>query len=215
MTPKRAGIRWIAFAWATSIISTLAAQCFGATNAAPPPADPRQQMVSVLAARAPHASLGAEARTWDRFVGTWDCDFGFYLEDGSVRHSPGELEFGWVLDGRAIQDLWITYPKDGEKERGIGTSIRFFDDKAKTWRVVFVSPKFGAVLTVQGGLEGDRIVLRGQDADGGQLRWSFNDIKDDSFTWRGETSRDGGKTWKLEEEHHMKRRPAGQTKVRG
>jgi len=115
-----------------------------------------------------------------------------------------------VLDGRAIQDLWITYPKQGEKERGIGTSIRFFDDESRMWRVVFVSPRHGAVLTVQGGVEGDRIVLRGKDADGTQLRWSFNEIKNDSFTWRGEKSRDGGRTWKLEEEHHMKRRPSGQ-----
>jgi len=213
MTPRRGGIRWIAVAHATSALFSLAGQSFGAASGAQPPADPRQQMVAVLSASGPHPSLGDQARIWDRFVGTWDCDFGFYLEDGSVRHSPGELEFGWVLDGRAIQDLWITYPKQGEKERGIGTSIRFFDDKSKTWRVVFVNPKYGALLSVQGGVEGDRIVLRGQDADGDQLRWSFNDIKDDSFTWRGEKSRDGGKTWRLEEEHHMRRRPSQRAKV--
>ncbi len=166
-------------------------------------------MVAVLSASGPHASLEPEARIWDRFVGAWDCDFGFYLENGGVRHSPGELEFGWVLDGRAIQDLWITYPAKGETERGIGTSIRFFDGKSRTWRVVFVNPKYSALLTVQGGVEGDRIVLRGRDNDGSLIRWSFNDIRDDSFTWRGEKSRDEGKTWILEEEHHMRRRPAG------
>jgi hypothetical protein len=170
-------------------------------------------MVAVLAAPGPHASLGDQARVWDRFVGTWDCDFGFHLEDGTVRHAPGELEFGWVLDGLAIQDLWITYPKPGETQRGIGTSIRYFDDKSKLWHVVFVNPKFGGLLSVQGGLEGDRIVLRGQDADGNRIRWSFNDIKDDSFTWRGETSRDEGKTWRLQEEHHMRRRAPGPAKV--
>ena len=79
--------------------------------------------------------------------------------------------------------------------------------------MLFVNPKYGAVLSVQGGVEGDRIVLRGQDTEGGQLRWSFNDIKDDSFTWRGEKSRDEGKTWRLEEEHHMRRRSAGRAKV--
>jgi uncharacterized protein len=105
--------------------------------------------------------------------------------------------------------------REGEKERAIGTSIRFFDERSETWRVVFVSPRYGAMLTVQGGVEGDRIVLRGQDADGRPLRWSFNDIKDDSFTWRGEKSWDGGKTWKLEEEHHMKRRPSVPAEVEG
>ncbi len=206
MTPACTGFHRIVVAWASVLLGPTA-QGFGVTTVAQRPIDPRQQMVAVLSAAGPHASLGDQARVWDRLVGTWDCDFAFYLEDGSVRHSPGELEFGWVLDGRALQDLWITYPKPGETERGIGTSIRFFDDKSRSWRVVFVSPKHGAVLTVQGGVEGDRIVLMGQDADGGQLRWSFNEIKADSFTWRGEKSRDGGKTWRLEEEHHMKRRP--------
>ncbi len=206
MTARPAGIPWIAIAWMASGLLIAPDRSRSATSGGRPPSDPGQQMVAVLSAPGPHPSLGDRARTWSRFVGTWDCDFGFYLEDGSVKHTPGELEFGWVLDGRALQDLWITYPRQGEKERRIGTSIRFFDDEANTWRVVFVSPQHRAVLTVQGGEEGDRIVLRGQDVDGGQLRWSFNDIKDDSFTWRGEKSRDGGTTWKLEEEHRMRRR---------
>ena len=209
MTPRRSRARGIAITWATSSILSLAVEYLGVRSEAQPSADPRQQMVAVLRASGPHASLGDQARVWDRFVGTWDCDFGFYLQDGSLRHTPGELEFGWVLDGRAMQDLWITYPKDGEKERGIGTSIRFFDDKAKSWRVVFVNPKYGAVLSVEGGVEGDRVVLRGTDDEGSALRWSFNDVELNSFTWRGEKSRDGGKTWRLEEEHHMKRRLAG------
>ena len=170
--------------------------------------DSRQALINVLPASSPHPSLGDEARVWDRFIGAWDCDYTFFLEDGSVKHSRGEVDFGWVMDGRAIQDIWITYPKEAGKERGIGTSLRFFDSKSKTWQVVFISPAHSAVITVRGGIEGDRIVLRGVDSEGAMLRWSFNDIKPDSFTWRGETSRDGGKTWKLEEEHHMKRRAA-------
>ena len=65
---------------------------------------------------------------------------------------------------------------------------------------------------MEGGKEGDRIVLQGRDVDDCDIRWSFNDIKDDSFTWRGEKSRDGGKTWRLEEEHHMKRRTVASVK---
>ena len=168
--------------------------------------DQRRDMIKALAASSPHPSLGEEARVFDRLVGTWDCDYSFHLDDGSVRHSKGELLLGWILDGRAVQDLFITYPGDGEKERRIGTTVRFFDTALKQWRVVFVGPQFNYLVTVQGGLEGDRIVLRGVDIDGAPIRWSFNDIKADSFVWRGEKTRDGGKTWKMEEEHHMKRR---------
>jgi len=168
--------------------------------------NPRAAMIAELASTNPSPSLGAEARTFDRLVGTWDCDFSFRAGDGSMRHKRGELLFGWILDGRAVQDLWITYPVEGEKERKIGTSIRFFDTELKLWRVVFLNPQFNYLVTVQGSAVGDGIVLTGHDKDGAQIRWSFINIKADSFTWHGETSRDGGKTWVLEEEHHMTRR---------
>jgi len=172
-----------------------------------PTSDPRRDMIKALEAPGPHPSLGDQARVFDRIAGTWDCDYSFHLDNGTVRHSKGELLVGWILDGRAVQDLFITYPANGEKERRIGTTIRFFDTALKQWRIVFISPQFNYVVTVQGGLEGDRIVLRGTDStDGAPIRWSFNDIKPDSFVWRGEKSRDGGKTWKMEEEHHMNRR---------
>ena len=122
--------------------------------------------------------------------------------------SSGELRFGWIIDGLAMQDIWITYPRGPEEERLIGTSLRFFDAKTRMWRVVFVLPALDLLTTVEGRAEGDRIVLEGQASDGSQRRWSFNDIRPNSFVWRGEKSRDGGKTWKLREEHHMKRREA-------
>jgi len=170
-------------------------------------ADPRQAMIGVLSASSPYPSLGDEARVFDRFVGIWECDYSFHLDDGSVRHKKGELLVGWILDGRAVQDIFITYPGESEKDRRMGTTIRFFDTALKQWRIVFISPQFNYVVTVQGGSVGDRIVLRGRDTDGAPIRWSFNDIKPNSFVWRGEKSHDDGKTWKLEEEHHMKRRP--------
>jgi len=175
-------------------------------NAAAQGADPGQDMIKSLGASSPHSSLGDQAQVFDRLVGTWDCDYSFHLDDGSVRHKKGELLVGWILDGHAVQDIFITYPAEGEKDRRMGTTIRFFDTALKQWRIVFISPQFNYVVTVQGESVGDRIVLRGVDTDGAPIRWSFNDIKPDSFVWRGEKSHDGGKIWKLEEEHHMKRR---------
>ena len=170
------------------------------------PVPARDAMISVLGAANPNASLGDEARTFDRFVGAWDADFGFYRDGSPMSHKKGELFFGWVLDGRAIQDLWIGYPSGPGKERTIGTTIRFFDDATKQWRIVFVGPQYNSLVTAQGGREGDRIVFRGVDSDGNPFRWTFRDITDDAFHWQGESSHDGGKTWRLEEDHHMTRR---------
>jgi hypothetical protein len=167
---------------------------------------PRGAMITALGSANPNPSMGEEAQTFDRLVGTWDAEFTFYRDDGTVLHKKGELLFGWTMDGRAIQDLWIGYPTENQKERTIGTTIRFFDTALKKWRVVFVNPQFNYVVSAQGGREGDRIILRGLDADGLPIRWTFSEMKPDSFHWQGEKSHDGGTTWKVEEDHHMKRR---------
>ena len=173
---------------------------------------PRDAMIKVLGSMNPHPSIGDEAQTFDRLIGTWDADYAFYRDNGTVLHKKGELLFGWIMDGRAIQDLWIGYPTDGHKERTIGTTIRFFDTAKKQWRVVFVGPQSNYMVTMQGAPEGDRIVLRGVDSDGLLIRWTFSEISSSSFHWQGEKSHDGGKSWKVEEDHHMTRRSAEEGK---
>src|SRR5437016_4015451 len=166
----------------------------------------REAMINTLGSANPNPSLGEEGQTFDRLIGSWDADFSFHRDDGTVYHKKGELHFGWVMDGHAVQDLWIGYPTGEQKTRTIGTTFRFFDTKLKQWRIVFINPQFNYVVTTQGGREGDRIVLRGSDSDGLPIRWTFREIMPQSFHWTGEKSHDGGKTWVLEEDHHMKRR---------
>ena len=169
--------------------------------------DSRREMIGVLPAPGPHPSLGDRAALFDHFVGTWDTDYTFYAADGTMSRRSGEVLFGWIIDGRALQDIWISYPTDAERD--LGTTVRFYDAKTATWRVVWVHPAGGTITTLNGGAVGDRIVLRGQGNDGSLLRWSFNDIQADSFLWRGETSHDSGETWRLTGEYRMKRRTPG------
>lgn len=150
------------------------------------------------------------ARLFDHFVGTWDFECDLYAPDGTRTQFPGEWSFAWVLDGRAMQDVWIGYLRGrAPGHRGMGTSVRFFDTTSQQWRVVFVAPEGGKILTLRGGGVGDRIALEGLDADGAMLRWSFNDIQQDTFLWRGETSADGGRTWRVEQIMRLWRRPTG------
>lgn len=170
------------------------------------PGGARQAMIRSLAADRPHPSLEEQAQAFDRFVGTWDGDFTHFTRDRTVleRYS-GQVLFGWILDGRAMQDVWISDPSEGEPAGSLGTSIRFFDTAAGLWRVVWILPEHGVVATVQGGIVDDRIVLEGAGPDGSLRRWSFNEIQADSFVWRGERSEDGGSTWRLVAEYQMSR----------
>src|SRR5947209_7751168 len=42
-----------------------------------------------------------------QFVGAWELDWTGYARDGTATRARGEWLFSWVLDGRAVQDIWI------------------------------------------------------------------------------------------------------------
>jgi len=172
-----------------------------------PATDSRLDMVTALQAMGPHPSLGDQAKVFGRLVGTWDVEYTDFSRNGKVTHRSGEFMVGWVLDGRAIQDFWIVYPSGARKEREVYTDLRYYDPESRSWPATFIDPEHASVARFTGGAVGDdRIVLDTRDFDGTDTRWSINDIRPDSFVWREEESLDGGKTWRLQAEHHMKRR---------
>jgi hypothetical protein len=158
-------------------------------------------------------ALGADGAAFDRggtmdlygsFIGSWDLDVTQFPEGGAARRRKGEWHFGWVLDGRAIQDVWIVPPR-GELRQGdavanvnsYGTTLRVYDPRIDAWQVQWSDPVTQTFLQMIGRAEGDDIVQLGTRADGQLVRWSFLDITENSFLWRGENSADGGASWRL------------------
>jgi hypothetical protein len=172
-------------------------------------ADPGRGMVFALEAAGPHPSLGDQAPVFGRLVGAWDVDYADISKDGAVTRHTGQLLVGWVMDGRAIQDVWIVDPSGSRTEREVYSDVRYFDANTRTWSSAFIDPVHAAVIRfTPGAADGDRIVFNTSDIGGGQTRWSFSDIGPESFVFRDETSSDGGKTWRLRGEDHMTRRTA-------
>lgn len=168
-------------------------------------ADAGSQMFDTLRASGPRIVPGEDpqARLFDRFAGAWDVAYCNISDDGSRENTHGQLLAGWVLEGRALQDIWIEFPTAGG-DRFMGTTVRFYDDQRKTWRVTWVSAVQQAVTVLEGGEQNGRIVLHTRGPRG-LVRWSFIDISDHDFRWRGELSTDGGTTWRVREDHHMQR----------
>ena len=186
----------------------LCATAAGKAGEAPATA-PRLDVTTALQALGPHASLGDQTKIFGRLVGAWDVEYTEFSKSGKVSHRSGEFIVGWVMDGRAIQDLWIVYPSGERKEREVYLDVRYFDPKSATWPAVFIDPEHASVARFTGGAVGDdRIVLDSPDLGYEDSRWSFNDIRPDTFVFRSEVSNDGGKTWRLQSEYHMKRRGA-------
>lgn len=158
-----------------------------------------------------HASGPTSDRlaTFGRFVGDWDLDWHGATIDGTPATAQGRLSFGWVLNGRAVQDVWnvpAAVPGDpGGAGHGFhGSTIRFFDPRIDAWRSTWIEPVNGRVRKFVGKERDGRVVLLSVDGER-HLRWSFCDILPESFTWVGEVSPDGGHTW-IEDERMLARR---------
>ncbi len=157
------------------------------------------------AADAPQTKLPDKALL-DQLIGTWDVDYELYGKDGKVRHVPGLVTYGWILDGGAIQETWADV--DGQTVKPYGTTIEFRDEKQQLWTAIWVYPAASTPITIVTGGEVDgRVVLMGRDQDGAIQRWTTEDIQGDSFVARYESSKDGGKTWQALSVNRMHRHP--------
>jgi hypothetical protein len=197
-------MRKIAWACLIAVAATLACGSIPARSAGTT-RSVRTEMVYALAAAGPHESLGDAAAVFDRFAGTWDLTCDRYAADNTHTRSAGVWHFGWIVDGRMAQDVIYFFPEGRPAERVGGTTLRMYDTQRKQWRVTFFSPARNAIISLAGGRVGAGIVLLGTDTDGSPLRWSFNDIAPNSFSWLGEISADGGKTWRVEQRMHLRR----------
>ncbi len=168
--------------------------------------------IQALPADGPTKDRAAAMALYGRFVGSWDLTVTRFGDDGSTRTVAGEWHFGWVLEGRAIQDVWIVPARGARRERTppdqlyCGTTLRVWDPRRDAWHIQYTDPASQTCSTMTGRAEGADIVQLGTNEAGQDIRWSFRNITDESFLWRGEVSDDGGRTWRVLTEFTAKRR---------
>ena len=133
------------------------------------------------------------------------------LVDVAPLQIQGEVHFGWVLEGRAIQDVWIM-PRVSDRNANLaktnnmyGTTLRIWDASIQAWRVRWINPVTNHYEQQTGRRIGNDIVQVGARMDGTPTRWRFTEITPDSFHWIGESLNPDGATWKLEGEFRCKR----------
>jgi hypothetical protein len=153
-----------------------------------------------LHAGGPSADRAGNMDLYGWLVGSWDLDVTRFLPDGTRRRRPGEWHFGWVLEGRAIQDVWVVPPRgarQGDAAANVfvyGTTLRVYDPRIDAWHIQWADPVTQTYLSMIGRKEGSDIVQLGKSPDGNLIRWSFRDITAESFRWQCEVSVDSGAT---------------------
>jgi len=159
----------------------------------------RTGFMKALHSEAPVADRASNLELYGWLIGDWVMDATVHRDDGTTFKGSGEIHFGWVLQGRAIQDVWIL--------PGIfyGTTLRIYDPGLGAWHILWNDPLRQFYARQLGRAQGKDIVQIGKNDAGAMLRWSFTEITSDSFRWLGERSNDDGKSWQLQAEYRVRR----------
>jgi hypothetical protein len=137
-------------------------------------------------------------------IGSWDVEAVLHDGNGGTQRTRGEVHASWVLEGRAVQDLFI-FPRRSDRASGVpargdryGTTIKTFDRTLDAWRVVFINPaddKTSARLIAR--RRGQGIEMDGELSDGSPIRWRYASITPTSFHYSAEKLASDGKSWVL------------------
>jgi hypothetical protein len=157
---------------------------------------------TALHADGPAADRAGKMQLYGWLIGNWEMDATVHADDGTTHKGQGQIHFAWVLEGRAIQDVWIL--------PGVfyGSTLRVYDPGLDAWHILWSDPVRQYYTRQLGRARGRDIVQEGRNDAGDQIRWSFTDITANSFRWLGERSLDAGATWQLQAEFLARRVPA-------
>ena len=166
----------------------------------------------LLASSGRAADIPESADIYGWLVGSWELDIRVYWgTDVSARGLQGEAHFGWALEGRAIQDVWIM-PRmadrtgwSDKKMNMYGTTLRVWDPSLQAWQITWTNPAGDHHERQIGRRIGQDIVQIGTRPDGTPTRWTFSEITAKSFHWTGEALNPDGRTWRLEGDFRVTR----------
>jgi hypothetical protein len=170
-------------------------------------ADPmHSSFAKVLHAAGPDPERASQLQLYAWLVGQWHFEITVIVDDEKTHHGEGEIHAGWVLQGRAIQDVWMI-PRLRDRRHGLaplpgagnwfGTTLRIYDPSIDAWRILWNDPAAGFFSQQIGRAQGSNIVQTGPDPRGGSSRWTFSAIEADAFHWTAERSLDE-QTWRRE-----------------
>jgi len=156
-------------------------------------------LADVLIAAGPAPEHADKLALYGQFVGAWTMDAVVHTDDGQRHEAQGEIHFGWVLGGRAVQDVWIL--------PGFfhGTTLRIYDPGQDAWHILWSDPLKQYYTRQLGRAEGRDIVQHGRFDDATTIRWRFTEITPDSFHWIGDRSRDDGASWQVQADFRARR----------
>lgn len=155
-------------------------------------------LASILLAAEPYPDLAEKLMLYGRLVGNWRMQARLQPEPGVFVEAEGDITFGWVLGGRAIQDVWNL------PGWFYGTTLRIYDPGQDAWHILWNEPVRQYYTHMIGRPDAEGIVQLGKNKENRDIRWRFSDVTPNSFRWTGEVLRDDGE-WYLQSDIAVRR----------
>lgn len=137
------------------------------------------------------STITSQEHAFDFWVGNWSAEW--KGKDGET--IKGSNIITKTLDAKVIKEVFED-PSTGFK----GTSISVYKTKTKTWHQAWADNQ-GGYYNFIGEIDGEKRIFKTLPKKVNEniviQRMVFYDITPIKFTWDWESSKDGGKTWKL------------------
>src|SRR5215216_2595295 len=93
-----------------------------------------RSFAEALSSAGPAADRADKMSLYGWLIGDWRFAAVVHADEGARHTGEGEIHFAWVLEGRAIQDVWIL--------PGIffGTTLRIYDPGLDAWHILWRDP---------------------------------------------------------------------------
>jgi len=121
---------------------------------------PASSFVDALHSAGPAADRADKLKLYGWLIGSWTMDATVYRDNGTRHQGAGAIHFGWALEGRAIQDVWIL--------PGVfyGTTLRIYDPGIDAWHILWSDPVRQVYTRQIGRAQGADIVQHGKNDAG-------------------------------------------------
>jgi len=162
-------------------------------------------MLHALHATHPAPDRAARMMLYGQFVGSWSGSRVAWDSQGARSETPAEVHFDWVLQGRAVQDVWIAPARSAGQPRMYGTTLRVYDPQADHWHIIWTDPVAQAFTRMIGRKVGDDIVQECRTERGTLRQWLFTGIAADSFHWIWRDASADGQGWDVRAEYFLRR----------
>lgn len=136
-----------------------------------------------------HSSIPESKDIFGKFIGKWSLDLTIINTNGTKLSYTGEWHFHRILQGRAIQDIWMVPGLTGQNHSEFheyGTTIRTFNTNTNTWKAVWFGPIQNQLFVFDVEDKIDQIVLTQVNNPIWDMKWIFFDISSTTFKWKSE-----------------------------